>query len=360
MNSEELLLHHARKYLRLSEEFGPDAVCVNEQFKTLRDLLIVEIYFMNSIRLILSDEEMSGFVLYVEGSLRTMIDSFDPKREFIMPFLKHNMENRALSYLESERRSKCFSSQFANYFLAIEPEYPGPEDILTCLKDEFQSGIQEKAIDRLRYLCAENPSSQRHLFVFLCTILPYATPEMIDNFCGVLNIDKAQTFTIADYLQDMYEESKKRRSRREYLKERRNFFLMRRIELESHLRHSIYPESLKRKLRYQYEHLNTINKEISHRKMNIRYQLLAEVLGIDSSYIATSVYRSKKVLKLVSIEETEQNSTSRHCRNLLRLSDKALKHAMPNRFEPFEQFHITLVPKPNTHIRFSAQDMGIA
>ena len=175
MNSEELLLHHARTYLRLSEEFGPDAQCVREQYSKLRDLLIVEIYFMSSVRSILSAEEMSGFVLYVEGSLRTMIDSFDPKRESVMPFLKHNMENRALSYLAYERRTKCFSSHF----------------ISTLIRD---------ATSRLQYICWTNPTRQRHLFIFLCTLLPYVTSEIVDNFCRVLNIDRAQTTAIADYL----------------------------------------------------------------------------------------------------------------------------------------------------------------
>ena len=360
MNSEELLLHHAREYLSLSEEFGPDASCVNEQFRKLRDLLIVEIYFMNSVRSILSDDEMSGFVLYVEGGLRTMIDSFDPKREFIMPFLRHNMENRALSYLESERRRKCFNSPFASRFLAIEPEYPGPEDILPGFNDAINSEMQEKAINRLRYICFENPNKQRHLFIFLCTILTHATPEMIDNFCGVLNIDKQQTFTIADYLYDISEGLEGKRSPREYLKDRRNFYLMRRIELESHLRYSLYPERIKNKLKYQDEHLATINEEFSHRKMNIQYQLLAEILGIESSYIATAVYRSKKVLKLVSTEEKEHDNMSGHRRNVLQIPDQVLRHAMPNRFEPFEQFNITLIQRPIIHIRFSAQDMGIA
>ena len=360
MNPEELLLHHARKYLSLSEEFGPDALCVNEQFRKLRDLLIVEIYFMNSVRSILSDDEMSGFVLYVEGGLRTMIDSFDPKREYIMPFLRHNMENRALSYLESERRRKCFSSQFANRFLAIEPEYPGPEDILPGFRDEVLSGIQEKAVNRLRYICYENPCKQRHLFIFLCTILPYATPEMIDNFCGVLNIDKEQTFTIADYLYDISEGLKGKKTPREYLKDRRNFFLMRRIELESHLRYSLYPERIKDKLRYQDEHLASINQEISHRKMNIQYQILAEVLGIDSAYIATAVYRSKKLLTLVSTEGNEQVNNPGHRRNVLQLSDNVLRRAVPNRFEPFEQFTITLIPRQKPQIRLPECDMGIA
>ena len=360
MNPEELLLHHAREYLSLSEEYGPDASCVNEQFRKLRDLLIVEIYFMNSVRSILSDDEMSGFVLYVEGGLRTMIDSFDPKREYIMPFLRHNMENRALSYLESERRRKCFNSPFASRFLAIEPEYPGPEDLLPGFKDVISSEMQEKAIDRLRYICYENPSKQKHLFIFLCTILPHATPEMIDNFCGVLNIDKEQTFTIADYLYDI-SKGEGKRSPREYLKDRRNFYLMRRIELESHLRYSLYPERIKSKLKYQDEQLANINKEISHKKMNIQYQLLSEVLGIESSYIATAVYRSKKVLELVSTGENEQNNNNMgHRRNVLQVSDNVLRRAMPNRFEPFEQFNITLIQRPNTHIRFSAQDMGIA
>ena len=359
MNSEELLLHHARTYLRLSEEFGPDAQCVREQYSKLRDLLIVEIYFMSSVRSILSAEEMSGFVLYVEGSLRTMIDSFDPKRESVMPFLKHNMENRALSYLAYERRTKCFSSHFINSLIPIDPEYPGPEDIILGEQDEADSAFRRAATSRLQYICWTNPTRQRHLFIFLCTLLPYVTSEIVDNFCRVLNIDRTQTTAIADYLCGLTDGPNLKRSGVDYMKSRRNYIMMRTIELKSHLRYTLWPERIKSQLKYQSKRLADINNSISHKKMNIQHQMIAEILGVETSYVTVSVHRSKKILRML-LDKEGQEDVSPNLRSIMMLPEAVLREAVPKRFEPFEQFNITMIPKPQKQIRFSSRGIGIA
>ncbi|MBP5162143.1 MAG: hypothetical protein ILP16_04115 [Spirochaetales bacterium] len=359
MNSEELLLHHARTYLRLSGEFGPDAECVREQYSKLRDLLIVEIYFMSSVRSILSDEEMSGFVLYVEGSLRTMIDAFDPRRESLMPFLRHNMEKRALSYLASMRRARCFSSQFISSFITIDPVYPGPEDIIFGDPDELECGFRRTAESRLQYICRNNPYRQRHLFIFLCTLLPYVTAEIVDNFCRVLNIDRAQTIAIADYLCGLTGETRRRRTGMDYMRSRRNYIMMRTIELKSHLRYTICPEKIKSQLDYQSKRLESIRQSMIHNRMNIQHQMIAEILGVETSYVTVSVHRSKKILRLL-LDEEGQEDVPQYIRNIMMLPESALRDAVPRRFEPFEQFNITMIPKPEQQIRFSARGKGIA
>ena len=110
MDSEELLLEQARLYIRLSGDPGSDPEQVEKEFIRLKDMIIVEVYFMKAIRSIITKEEMSGFILFVEKDLRTMMETFDPERGRILPFLRHNMELRALTYLALTRRSRCLNS----------------------------------------------------------------------------------------------------------------------------------------------------------------------------------------------------------------------------------------------------------
>ena len=350
MNSEELLMARVRRYLMLSVELGPDAESVNEEYRKLKDLLIVEIYFMKTVRNIVSDEEMSGFVLYVEKDLRLMIDSFNPSRSRILSFLRHNIELRAMSYLSVIRRSRCFNSRFSNRLLTLgeDVEQEGPEDlVLLKMEEEDAERKTQNTIDRLRYLCALWPAKQKNLFIFLCTLLPCSSTEMIDNFCSLLNIDKQQTFAIADFLSELKGPFNQYRTSREYRSSRRNFFLMRRIELESHLRNALDEQKLIGKLEYQKKHLKSVHMELEHTRMNVRYRILSEILGVRRETIASAVYRSKRLLEYVSGKE-------------IRMRHDGSEFPELRSFEPFREFNITVIPRPGTKEELFLTDIGIA
>lgn len=334
MNSEKLLLEHVRRYRMLSGELGPDAGPVVDAYRRLKDLLIIEVYFMKPVRNIVSDDEMSGFVLFVEKDLRNMVNSYDPARGPLLVFLTHNMELRAMSYLARIRRSRCFGSYFSNRLLTLGEVMvqPSPEE-LVLQQEEDESN--ESIVDNIRYMCSVRPTKQRNLFILLCTLLPCSSTDMVDNFCTMLNIDSAQTFAIADYLSEVGEETDTGMTRREHLGVRRNYFLMRRIELESHIRSALNERKLVRKLEYQRKRLKAVNQELKHAKMNVKYGILSEILGIGCAAISSAVYYAKKVLKDASVKGAGTMRTSNRSPEL-------------RRFEPFEEFNITMIPRPGT------------
>lgn len=345
MDSEELLLEQARLYISLSGDPGSDPEQVNKEFNRLKDMIIVEVYFMKAVRTMLSADEMSGFVLFVEKDLKTMMDTFDPGRSHIMPFLKHNMELRALSYLALTRRSRCLNScmSLRRMTEGDNMHQPGPEDVL--LSDEPQEKENEPgtAACRLRSICAFRPSRRRNMFIFLCTLLPSLTPGTVDNFCRTLNIDRAQTGVIADYLTGTAQQPGESRKSRAYLRRRRNFYNMRRIELESHIRTALDTDSLERELTYQNNQLKRVYNRIVHMKMNVRYDILADLLGIAPHSVATAVYYAKKMMRLVSMEDVE--SYTGPMKKALLLSESRTI-GIPPVFEPFREFGITMLPEP--------------
>ena len=350
MNSEALLQEHVVRYLRLCWKLGPDAETVNDEYRRIKDMLIVEIYFMKAVRRILTDDEMSGFVLYVEKDLRMMIDSFNPRRSTILAFLRHNMELRAMSYLAKNRRSRCFNTHFSNRLLTLGEETVqlGPEELVLRQQEELEK--EERAgnvIDRLRHLCSIRPVKQRNLFIFLCTLLPCSSADMVDNFCSMLNIDKEQTFAIADYLAEMNSQVRMYRTSRGYLNMRRNYFLMRRIELELHIRSALNEQKLMEKLEYQKKQLKTVHREMEHTKMNVKYRILSEVLGITCSAIASAVFNAKKILEAASTDDDNFTYAAD--------GDPELR-----RFEPFDVFNITMIPRPDAGEELFLATIGIA
>ena len=343
MNSEELLLEQARLYIRLSGDPGADPERIEKEFNRLRDLVIVEVYFMKAIRSIITTDEMSGFVLFVEKDLRTMMETFDPGRAHIIPFLRHNMELRALSYLALIRRSRCLNSGISLRRITSgdKADQSGPEDIL--FMEEQACNEPGTAAVKLRTICAARPSRRRNLFIFLCTLLPSLTTDTVDNFCRILNIDRAQTAVIADYLSDVSETDGESRKSRAYLRLRRNFYNMRRIELESHIRTALDTDTLEKELEYQESQLNRVHNRITHMRMNVRYSVLSELLGIVPHAIATAVYYSKNIFELVSMEDV--SSYAGPLRKSLQLAQRE-SGSEPPLFEPFSEFGITMLPEP--------------
>jgi len=343
MDSEELLQKQVGLYIRLSGDPGADPERIKKEFIRLRDMVIVEVYFMKAVRSIITKDEMSGFILFVEKDVRTMIDAYDPQRSGILPFLRHCMELRALDYLATIRRSLCLNSWRSLNRLTPGNcfDQPGPEDIV--LMEEPPEEEPGTAVTRLRSICAARPSRRRNLFIFICTMLPSLTTDTVDNFCRILNIDRAQTRVIADYLSDMSETVRVIRKSRPYLRLRRNFFNMRRIELEAHLMTALDRKPLERELAYQKTQLELIHALMEHRKMNVRYRILSEVLRMDPHAIASAVYYAKKMLRLVSMEDTS-SYRGPFRKAMLHATDKP--EVEPAVFEPFAEFGITVIPEP--------------
>ena len=87
--------------------------------------------------------------------------------------------------------------------------------------------------------------------------------------------------------------------------------------------------------------------------------MIAEILGVETSYVTVSVHRSKKILRML-LDEEGREDVSPNLRSIMMLPEAVLREAVPKRFEPFEQFNITMIPKPQKQIRFSSRGIGIA
>jgi len=210
---------------------------------------------------------------------------------------------------------------------------------------------------RLRFICASRPSRRRNLFIFLCTLLPSLTTGTVDNFCRILNIDRAQTGVIADYLADIAESAGVSRKSRAYLRLRRNFFNMRRIELESHIRTALDPDTLERELEYQKNQLDRVHNRIVHMRMNVRYGILADLLGIAPHAVATAVYYTKNIFELVSMDDV--GTYDGPLGKALRLSETQTRMEPPV-FEPFREFGITMIPEPPSEAELFLSDSRLA
>ncbi len=341
--ADQILEEHAGQYHSLLIDKGKDSEQVIDEYRKLKTLIQVEIYFMESVRSIVTDEEMSGFILYMDDEkLHYVVDAFNPCRGSFISYLTFAMERRAIDYMRVQTRKKRIQSsyllnylpyEYDNYMSKIAEESPLYGDFAE--EDEDKNDKPLPSQDKIRALCSASPTTQKRLFIFLCVYMPFLSLVQIEKFCDLLGFNKEQTFTLAERLYKATEEKQPRRLRvNERFRERRDLFWGKTVELETliHRFASLDSEdprilSLKRRLlRYK----QGIEKGFDNRnkpKLRMEYPILGQVLHLSPSYIATAVYHSRHVIEMVM---TQQDDTQ----SLIEVPN-------PKDFRPFEVFRIS-------------------
>lgn len=338
-----MLCQYVDKYLELSSRYGESSKRVTDVFCKLKDFLLVELYFMKSVRIIVHEEELSGFVIYIEKSLRDIVDSYQPDTSEFLPYFSRVIEYRAINYLKENRRRKLIARAYEDYYMhnAEEVAERSPEDICMESMDRQEvSRYQKKLMDRLRYVCACKPSRRRNLFILLCTLLPCLSNDAIDDFCRVLNCNRVQTLAIAEYLCAVQKENNPSRGSRTYSRNRRDYLWMRKMEMEY-----AFDRSDRRNITLS-DNIRRVSALISgletdRRKMNVEYPALGKLLNMEPNSIAYAVYAARKLLSVVLDEKQHDNgyigkeAWKATGRRYIRLS----------RFDPFKVFRIGNIRK---------------
>ena len=341
MTAQEVLCQYVDKYRELSSRYGESSKRVTEAFCKLRELLLVELYFMKPLRILVNEEELSGFVIYIEGKLRGIVDAYQPGQSSFMPYFRHVMEYRALSYLEENRRRNYLALAYERYYLnhAEEVAECSPEDAYLDGIERLELERKRRTLmDRLRSMCACKPSRRRNLFILLCSLMPYLSTDAIDDFCRELNCNRDQTFAIAEYLRYLPEGSYPSRGSRLYIRSRLDYLWARRMEMEYAFDHSdgrnaCLSESI-RKITALITQFETDGS-----KMNVEYPVLGKILNLEPCKIAYAIYSSKKLLSVVIGDDRTGNGyIVREAR-----ATSGRKSVELKRLDPFSDFGITCI-----------------
>ena len=100
MTAEQLISLNLTTYLSMREIRGKDDPEVVKLYGKLKNMIIVEVYFMGFLRNLIDDDEMSGFILFINDDLDGIIERFRKNKGHFMRYLKDSLENRALAYLK--------------------------------------------------------------------------------------------------------------------------------------------------------------------------------------------------------------------------------------------------------------------
>ncbi len=345
MTSEEVLSDRARRFLELSERFGRTARCTADSFNELRELTIVEIYFMKPVRSLITAEEMSGFVLYAESYVDRVIDSYRSGRGEYPMFLRCVMQKLACNYLKKlKTRERICSTYIRHYLPHCSPMFSPPPEEIVLAKEEQAGEDCAPAAWRLKYLCMKRPEKRRKFFMLFCAVYPLLSAETADRICRILNFRRSQTLALCDYMQKMNEGIYgPRHLQKQNFHEKMDFHWARLVASEASGEYRTDPVAAGKAERCRQTMKNLLEAACRSRK-KINYGIIAEVLNTDRNSVASDIFYACR-----NIEELTEDGCEDTMYTLNGLKKLTLRQRMEleiPEFRPFEAFRVSLIACP--------------
>ena len=333
MTGEQLISLNLKNYLSMKKLYGKDNPEVVKLYGKLKDMIIVEIYFMQDLRMTLDVEEMSGFVLFINDDLDSIISSYRSNRGRFFPYLKESLENLAMAYLKRKNKALTMYISYTEFFT----DYPvnvaenNPEEMY-FLKESSREERKNKALmfNALRYMCSRVKSRRKKLFTFFCTIISFLSRDVIDRFCESINCDREQTLIIANQLCRIQERENQNRYSKYYLSRMVDFHWSKILEYEGHAQIALNPEFYKKKADLNRKKLRESLKGFFNAKMHTPYSSVARILNMEPQTVSAYVMYAKKILEKVISNQSIYNMTPK----------SRIKQPGLSRFEPFTEFGI--------------------
>ena len=276
-------------------------------FESIRTQSLLEIYTSPVITNLITEEELSGFLLYLNERLHPIVLAYRPERGSYIKYLIQSAAFRALNYISKKVKLAKLDFALSQYVYVEEKALTYNNDWLKVAEEKTMSG-NEDLIKILRYMCAKRQSYQRKIFIYLAGIHPCLTPDLIENICINLNFDIDQTLKIFERI---YESSIKPDSvsTRMRLKDRRNknwaYLLYTENEIEyANLTGSARKQMTLEKQANKFKIRNkTANTKMEVLKNNISYSVVAKELNIPLGTVSSTAYFVKNLLESIGSDE---------------------------------------------------------
>ena len=305
---------------------------IKKLYETLRMQSLVEVYTSPVIEKLVSEEEMSGFILYLDERLKQVITAYDAKRCPYKNYLIQVASFRALNYISKKTKLAKMDFALSQYSYAEEQElnYSTPwQDFPDELQNKYRN---EDTINILRYMCSKRPQLQRKIFIYLLGAFPHLSSDVIDNICKNFNIDIDQTLKIYERIFERSIRPNTTPSKQRYLNQRnKNWSFQLCAEAELRYAQATGSEEEQQELEQQIIRFRERNKSANSKlvkvKKKMNYTLISQELNIPKGTVSSTIYFIKSVLKAIGMGELE-------------VEEDTGKEVVLPRFKPFLEFDL--------------------
>ena len=324
-----------RNFQKLNEVHEKETTYMKKLYKSIKGQCLEIVYLSPKIKDLVTEEELSGFILYLEERLKPLILNFDPKRTSFEYYLIKMVSFRALNYLAKKIKEERLDFALSRH-VYIEEQARIAEKEWTLFMDEQKCPNKERITNILRYICHKRPSFQKRIFIYLLSILPYIAFETIEKICDAFNIDIEQTLVISNMIFEKMSQCSTSRDR--YLDMRnRNWsqLLLTQFELEQ-VCESFERGKLQKKEHFYSCRNEQVNIKLDTLRKKLNYQHISKTLKIPPGTISSTVYLVKNVL--IAIETGAVGKVDK--RGLVALIQEANEVSSLPDFRPFDVFDI--------------------
>lgn len=340
-NQYELLSESIRNFQKLNEAHEKETKYMKQLYESIKDQCLVLVYMSPRIKNLITEEEMSGFIIYLEERLKPILLAFNPEKSCFETYITKVVSFRALNYLSKKIRAEKMDFALAKYTYQ-EEQIKALESQWLMANERYKEGSNyNNTVKILRYLCHIKPSFQKRLFIFLISIFPYLMTTTKEKICKDFNFDLEQTFQI--YNRVIEKASQKAAGKREqkYLEKRNRSwsrFLYAQEELEL-IGETSGEYKGKNKLEKQIEFYKRINgaanSTLNSLRKSLNYVILAKELNMPTGTLSSITYSVRNLLEAIRTKESNDISGG-----LLETINRAEEVEELKRFEPFLEFGI--------------------
>lgn len=159
---KERLADLVQRFLALNGKNPTETRHMRRLYRSIRDLCLVRVYTQPSIRKLISEDEMSGFILEMDAALKPILLKYDSRKLDFDIYLRKAAEFKAFNYLTAKaKRDRLEAVALKNHMTETYEDRWEP-DWENLLQDDKLFGIgDQRAIHALRYMCSERPNFQK-------------------------------------------------------------------------------------------------------------------------------------------------------------------------------------------------------
>ncbi len=353
-SNEGRLADLVQKFVALNGKNPTETRHMRRLYRSIRNLCLVRVYTQPSIRKLIPEDEMSGFILELDSNLKAILFKYDPLKLDFDVYLKKAAEFKALNYLTAKMKRDRLETVALRTHMNETYEDKWEIDWENLLQDDELFGIgNQKAIHTLRYMCSERPNFQKRLFIFVCTVLLSIPSTMLEKLCSSFGFDFTQTLVVNECIHEELEDTGKIHDRDMYVSKRnRNWswlmYYQNQFVAEGNNAPDEYEKQLiKEKIDLYKERMSTANNRLAGKRSKVGYPVISKILGIPEGTISSSVFTVKNLLKAILMDENEfnENETAlgpKAPNGLLSMIEESKEHEIISLalFKPFETFNI--------------------
>lgn len=268
-------------------------------YESIKDNILEFAYYVPQSRLGLAEEDASDFVLYIVNLLPGILKSYKEEAKDFYAYFSAVLDNRIKTYYRNRRNSEKKEMSAVTAQCLIEVRSFPTTTAGQTVSDGVASAGKPKLAKKLRFLALSNKPTQRRLFVYILTICPFLSVNLLEDFCQLLEINFQQTLRITERLELLCPQAKENYNA---MCQRRNYYYSRSLELENEINRTKYycdyrtAESYLIALNKIKESLRMKNDQIDNLSMHVNYGDVAKMLGIPRTTVGTCVHYSKNLI----------------------------------------------------------------